>query len=127
MISDPFLVQSNKSFFSKDPKINAVNPRIGCCTRRTEIWIKGRDFNEKGVSVNVGGVEATVTEVHPNLIVAMTPVRSDILRTTRVPVTVSNVFKQKTVPSEHECEFTYVVVRPDGLIHIDDITSNNES
>jgi len=123
LISSPFLVQSNKSFFSKDPKVTALHPSAGLCTRPTEVWIRGRDFNEKGVCVEVGDSRAEVVEVQPSLIVAIVPALEQLDKDTTVKVHVSNVFKQKTVPSEQECEFTYVVAGGDGRVHVDKLYS----
>jgi len=123
MTSSPFLVQSNKSFFSKDPKVTALHPSAGLCARPTEVWIRGRDFNEKGVSVQVGDSMAEVLEVQPSLIVAIVPARKDLEKDTTVKVHISNVFKQKTVPSEQDCEFTYVVAGGDGRVHVDKLYS----
>lgn len=107
VVSNPFLVQSNKSFFSKDPKLKSIIPASGPPSRSIEVWIRGRDFNEKGVSVTFDGIEGTVTEALPNLITVWTPLRPDLLESKRVPVSVSNLFKQKTVPSEFHIDFTY--------------------
>jgi len=127
LISSPFLVQSNKSFFSKDPKVRAIHPSVGINLRPNELWIKGRDFNEKGVCVKIDGVEALVTEIQPNFIVVMTPPRVDLNATRTVSVSVANVFKQKVVASEQELEYTYVVTPADGMIHCDTVFRLSQS
>jgi len=115
ILSTPFLVQSNKSFFSKDPKLTSIQPPMGLNDRPNEVWIKGRDFNEKGVSVRVDGVDATVIEVQPNLIVILTPARQDIHSDRRVTVNVCNMFKHKKVHSEQELDYIYVTAK-DGTV-----------
>jgi len=116
IVSTPFLVQSNKSFFSKDPKLSAIQPPAGLSCRSNEVWIKGRDFNEKGVKVTVDSVEATIVEVQPNLIVLLMPERNDLTRDHRATVSVYNVFKHKRVPSEQELDYVYVVASKDGRV-----------
>jgi len=116
IVSTPFLVQSNKSFFSKDPKLSAIQPPAGLSCRSNEVWIKGRDFNEKGVKVTVDSVEATIVEVQPNLIVLLMPERNDLTQDHRATVSVYNVFKHKRVPSEQELDYVYVVASKDGRV-----------
>ena len=110
ILSLPFVVSSNRRKTQKDaaPVVVDMKPQCGLHNRDTEIWIKGKGFSER-VQVMIGNQQATVTETHPNLIVATIPARYDITQDTVLPVIVTNTAKNGAVltSAENRMNFTY--------------------
>jgi len=110
ILSRPFVVYSNRKKHVKvdkeKPILLDIKPIRGECNKETEVWIKGRGFNDK-VMVNFGDRSAKVVDTSENLVTVLVPPRDDILHDTTVEVTVSNKFAREHFTSEKKLTFTY--------------------
>ncbi|PRP80025.1 RhoGAP domain-containing protein [Planoprotostelium fungivorum] len=97
ILSDIFQVHSNKSLASKCPKITDILPKEGIRTKSHETWIKGKDFNPKGIRVTFDEMEAEILEISPTLLSVRAPARNDLTCDTMVKVQVWNQFANKLV------------------------------
>jgi len=112
ILSRPFIVYSNrkkhvKGSADKDrPIVMDLKPARGEYNKETEVWIKGRGFNDK-VVVNFGDKQGKVQEATENLITVLAPPRDDIVQDSIVEVTVANKFAREYYAAEKKLNFTY--------------------
>jgi len=111
ILSRPFVVYSNRKKHVKvdkdKPVLLDLKPPRGEFNKETEVWIKGRGFNDK-VMVNFGDRSGKVLETSENLVTVLAPPREDIMHTDQmVEVTVSNKFAREQYTSEKKLNFTY--------------------
>lgn len=120
ILSRPFTVTSNikkkpsasrglksDSEHSPDeaPIVDDLKPASGLHNQQTEVWIKGRGFNEK-VQVYFDKQPVKVQERHEHLLVVYAPAREDLSEETSVMVEVSN---SKKIPAKKKLKYTYVI------------------
>jgi len=103
IMSDIFQVHSNKSLASKSPKVTDLLPKSGINNLVHDVWIRGKDFNLKGVKVSFDEVEAEVVEITPLLLCVRAPARPDINEDRVVTVKVCNQFSNKLVNASEFC------------------------
>ncbi|PRP79216.1 hypothetical protein PROFUN_12754 [Planoprotostelium fungivorum] len=93
--SRKFSVYANKSAVLEAPRLVALHLKEGPCHRENEVWLKGECFNHKetnGVEVFFDGRLARVKDKFENLIIAIAPVRDDVMDEKVVRVTVQNCY-----------------------------------
>jgi len=110
ILSRPFVVYSNRKKQVKaereKPVLVDLKPTRGEYNKETEVWIKGRGFNDK-VDVRFGDKTGRVTDSSENLITVMAPPRDDIIQDSVFEVTVSNKFARELFPADKKLHFTY--------------------
>eukprot|EP01116_Phalansterium_solitarium_P000115 TRINITY_DN10076_c0_g1_i2.p1 TRINITY_DN10076_c0_g1~~TRINITY_DN10076_c0_g1_i2.p1 ORF type:complete len:850 (-),score=146.21 TRINITY_DN10076_c0_g1_i2:149-2698(-) len=77
IVSTPFNIYSNRRPAKERPVVLCMKPDEGFSFRDTEVWIKGRGFNDK-TCVSIGGRMVRISEHAGNLIITTAPARPDL-------------------------------------------------
>lgn len=85
-----------------------IKPTEGMASQETEVWIKGKGFNDK-IVVLFGNKVGKVVELSENLVSVLVPPCFDLISDTEVEVVVSNKYSQESVEAEKKPTFTYFV------------------
>jgi len=121
ILSRPFVVYSNrkkhvKGVDKEKPTLIDLKPSRGEYNKETEVWIKGRGFNDK-VAVAFGDRVAKVVDSSENLVTVIAPPREDIVQDTPVEVLVSNKFARELFNADKKLTFLYTTSTPMVDIH----------
>jgi hypothetical protein len=126
LLSDPFVVQPNKSSSKsvEAPLLQDLNPKSGTPFGEVEVWIKGKHFAAKGkrisnsfsnslhtgITVKFGNQTARIKTIAPNLITVIVPTRMELKESLLVSVEVSCVVGKDTrIASPVMLGYQYVV------------------
>jgi len=95
--------------FPAVPKLFDIKPRTGLSGEEMEVWIKGRNFTERGsMVVKFGGKVSRITETEDNLITCIVPLL-EVDADTTVDVSVSNFdTTMGEIISDAPVKFTYL-------------------
>lgn len=110
--SHPFKVTSNKKRSTIErPRAFNLMPREGLAFSENEVWIKGKNFNDRAnILVKFGGHEARIAETEDNILICFAPERPDLIIDTPVEVTITNLHPQgEKISSEKPLVYTYLV------------------
>jgi len=111
IMSRPFQVYSNRKKHIKGqerPTVIDIKPKEGLNSQETEIWIKGKGFNDR-VIVSFGDKLGRIAETTDNLITVLAPTRFDFEVDTSVQVTVANKYSHEQLAAEKKVTFVYYV------------------